>query len=136
MSEERIRVVAPDVGGGFGSKLQIYGEEILLRPRASSAAGQVDRDALREHGAPTTAATRSPRQDRREADGTITAFHARIVADIGAYPMLLTPTIPSLGAFVMSGCYSPRRPHGHHRRLHEQVATDAIRGPAGPRRRT
>ena len=30
MSEDRVRAIAPDVGGGFGSKLQIYGEEILL----------------------------------------------------------------------------------------------------------
>ena len=38
-------------------------------------------------------------------DGTITAFHAKIIADLGEYLMLLTPTIPSLGAFVMSGVY-------------------------------
>ena len=30
MTEDRVRAIAPDVGGGFGSKLQIYGEEILL----------------------------------------------------------------------------------------------------------
>src|SRR2546429_7200936 len=38
-------------------------------------------------------------------DGTITAFHVKIIADFGAYNMLLTPLIPSLGAFVMGGCY-------------------------------
>ena len=39
MSEERIRVVAPEVGGGFGSKLNHYGEEVVLAcgARASSA---------------------------------------------------------------------------------------------------
>src|SRR5205823_7334861 len=30
ISEDRVRAIAPEVGGGFGSKLQIYGEEILL----------------------------------------------------------------------------------------------------------
>ena len=29
MSEDRIRVIAPDVGGGFGVKLQVYGEEVI-----------------------------------------------------------------------------------------------------------
>ena len=30
MPEDKIRVVAPDVGGGFGAKLQLYGEEVLV----------------------------------------------------------------------------------------------------------
>ena len=40
-------MIAPEVGGGFGSKLQIYGEEIALRVGLAQAraAGQVDRDA-------------------------------------------------------------------------------------------
>ena len=40
MSEEKIRVIAPDVGGGFGVKITHYGEEILCRldRRASSVA--------------------------------------------------------------------------------------------------
>ena len=37
-------------------------------------------------------------------DGTLTAWHTKIIADIGAYQMLLTPLIPPLSAFVMCGC--------------------------------
>ena len=62
ISEERVRAIAPEVGGGFGSKLQIYGEEIVLRVGVAQARApdQVGRDALRGHAwSPTTAATRS-----------------------------------------------------------------------------
>ena len=51
MPEDQLRVVAPDVGGGFGAKLQTYGEEVLVaRAReAAGPAGEVDRDALGAH---------------------------------------------------------------------------------------
>ena len=108
-SEEKVRVIAPEVGGGFGAKLQIYGEEILLLapPRKLGRPGQVDRDALGAHdGHPPR-----PRPDRLRArwapspTARSPASTSKIIADMGAYLMLLTPTIPSLGAFVMSGCY-------------------------------
>jgi carbon-monoxide dehydrogenase large subunit len=48
-SEAKLRVIAPDVGGGFGSKLDVYAEEAArARARAAaSPAGEVDRGALR-----------------------------------------------------------------------------------------
>ena len=48
--EQKIRVIAPDVGGGFGSKLNVYAEEVLCLVVAKQArpAGQVDRVAQRE----------------------------------------------------------------------------------------
>ena len=50
--ENKLRVIAPDVGGGFGAKLQFYREEILAHGDREPArpAGQVDRDPQREHG--------------------------------------------------------------------------------------
>ncbi len=66
-------------------------------------------------------------------DGTITAMHAKITADLGAYLMLLTPTIPSLGAFVMSGCYKvPAVRTDITGVFTNKVATDAIRGAGRP----
>ena len=55
-------------------------------------------------------------------DGTITAFHVKILADFGAYNMILTPLIPSLGR-VRDGrlLQDPQRPDRHHRRVHQQV---------------
>ena len=61
MSEDHVRVIAPEVGGGFGSKLQIYAEEIVLRLGRAQARppDQVGRDALGDMASLTTAATRS-----------------------------------------------------------------------------
>ena len=49
--EHKIRVIAPDVGGGFGSKLDIYAEEAICLALAQKlgAAGEVDRVPQREH---------------------------------------------------------------------------------------
>ena len=50
MSETKLRVIAPDVGGGFGSKLDVYAEELLAvaLARRLGDAGQVDRGAVGE----------------------------------------------------------------------------------------
>ena len=70
IGEDRVRVIAPEVGGGFGSKLQIYAEEIgcALGVAQARPAGEVDRDALREHdGHPPRARPDRLRQGRRQA---------------------------------------------------------------------
>lgn len=136
LSEERIRVIAPEVGGGFGSKLQIYGEEIM----AAWASRRLGRPvkwvetrseamAVSHHGRDQIANVRIG----AKRDGTVTAFHARILADLGAYMMLLTPSIPSLGAFVMSGCYRfPAVQTDITGVMTHKFATDAIRGAGRP----
>jgi aerobic carbon-monoxide dehydrogenase large subunit len=66
-------------------------------------------------------------------DGTITSFHVKIVADLGAYNMLLTPLIPSLGAFVMGGCYKiPNVQTDIVGVFTNKAPTDAIRGAGRP----
>ena len=107
--ESKIRVIAPDVGGGFGSKIQIYGEGPLAvilarrlgRPvkwteeRAENYVGTIHgRDVVHEL---TFAATR---------DGTITAVKSEAWCAMGAYLELVTPGIPLLGAWIYSGPYA------------------------------
>ena len=66
-------------------------------------------------------------------DGTVTAFHVKIIADFGAYNMLLTPLIPSLGAFVMGGCYKiPAVQTDIVGVFTNKCPTDAIRGAGRP----
>ena len=62
MTEDRVRAIAPDVGGGFGSKLQIYGEEILLAWASRKLGRPVKWIETRSENmaTATTAATRSP----------------------------------------------------------------------------
>jgi aerobic carbon-monoxide dehydrogenase large subunit len=109
ISEERVRVIAPEVGGGFGSKLQVYGEEVL----AAWASRKLERPVKWVETRTENMAVAHQGRDQisyvkmgAKRDGTVTAFHVKIIADFGAYNMLLTPLIPSLGAFVMGGCYA------------------------------
>ena len=109
MSETKLRVVAPDVGGGFGSKLDVYAEDLLAvalarrlgRPvkwteeRSENYVATIHgRDFVTEY---TLAATK---------DGTITHCRAGVTAAMGAYLQLVTPGIPLLGAWIYAGPYA------------------------------
>ena len=100
LSEDHVRVIAPEVGGGFGSKLQVYGEELLAcwASRKLGRRSSGSRRGLRTWPSPTRARDQiSHTKMGAKRDGTLTAFHVKILADFGAYNMLLTPLIPSLG---------------------------------------
>ncbi len=134
--EEKIRVIAPDVGGGFGAKLQIYAEEPLMA-LCSKATGRPvkwvetrsEHMQVSHHGRDQIATVRLG----LKRDGTITAIHSKIIADMGAYLMLLTPSVPSLGGFVMSGCYKiPAVQTDITGVFTNKVSTDAIRGAGRP----
>jgi carbon-monoxide dehydrogenase large subunit len=134
--EEKIRVIAPDVGGGFGSKLQIYGEELFCAWAALKLGRPVKWIESRSEAMMVQHHGRDQIADVRmglKRDGTITALHAKILADLGAYLMLLTPAIPSLGAFVMSGCYKIPAVQTDITGVYtNKFATDAIRGAGRP----
>lgn len=136
LHEERVRVIAPEVGGGFGSKLQIYGEEVL----AAWCSRRLDQPVKWIETRTENMAVAHQGRDQidyvrmgAKRDGKITAFHARIIADLGAYNMLLTPAIPELGAFVMSGCYGiPAVKTDIVGVFTNKCPTDAIRGAGRP----
>src|SRR3954454_10647221 len=136
ISEERVRAIAPEVGGGFGSKLQIYGEEICLAWASRKLERPIKWVESRSEGMQATHHGRDQIAHVRigaTRDGRITAFHTKILADLGAYLMLLTPTIPSLGAFVMSGVYDiPAVQTDIVGVFTNKMSTDAIRGAGRP----
>ena len=136
ISEDRVRAIAPEVGGGFGSKLQIYGEEIALAWASRKLERPIKWVESRTEGMQATHHGRDQVAYVRigaTRDGKITAFHAKIIADMGAYLMLLTPTIPSLGAFVMSGVYDiPNVQTDIVGVFTNKFPTDAIRGAGRP----
>ena len=108
ISEDKVRVIAPEVGGGFGGKLQICAEETMCAWASKQLGRPVkwietrsENMAVSHHGRDQVDYVRMG----ATSDGTITAFHANIIQDLGAYFGLLTPMIPELGAFVMTGCY-------------------------------
>ncbi|HEX8976705.1 MAG TPA: xanthine dehydrogenase family protein molybdopterin-binding subunit [Solirubrobacteraceae bacterium] len=136
LSEDHVRVIAPEVGGGFGSKLQVYGEEVLACWASRKLGRPVKWIETRTENMAVTHQGRDQISYTRmgaKQDGTITAFHVRIVADFGAYNMILTPLIPSLGAFVMGGCYKiPNVRTDIVGVFTNKCPTDAIRGAGRP----
>jgi carbon-monoxide dehydrogenase large subunit len=136
ISEERVRVIAPEVGGGFGSKLQVYGEEVALACASRQLGRPLKWIETRSENMAVTHQGRDQISTVRmgaRRDGTITAYHVKIIADFGAYNMLLTPLIPTLGAFVMGGCYKiPAVQTDIVGVFTNKCPTDAIRGAGRP----
>ncbi len=136
ISEDRVRAVAPEVGGAFGSKLQIYAEEIGCAWASRKLGRPVKWVETRSEGMMVTHHGRDQIDKVRvgaKRDGTLTAFHATIIADLGAYQMLLTPMIPPLSAFVMCGVYKTPAVHTDVINvMTNKFATDAIRGAGRP----
>ncbi|WP_374191373.1 xanthine dehydrogenase family protein molybdopterin-binding subunit [Planomonospora sp. ID82291] len=106
--EHLLRVVAPDVGGGFGSKLQVTAEEVLGLLLARRLGRPVKWTESRSEGNLTAHHGRDQIQRisvAAERDGRIRGVRVDLLADMGAYLMLVTPGVPLLGAFMYSGVY-------------------------------
>jgi carbon-monoxide dehydrogenase large subunit len=106
--EHRLRVVAPDVGGGFGSKLQVYAEEVVALVLAKRLGRPVKWTANRSEDLLTTHQGRDQIQDVEVAatrDGKLLGLKVDLLADMGAYLGLNTPVIPLLGASMFPGIY-------------------------------
>jgi aerobic carbon-monoxide dehydrogenase large subunit len=108
ISEQNIRVIAPDVGGGFGSKLQVTAEEVLAVLVARRLGRPVKWTESRSEGNMTVHHGRDQWQRIKiaaDSDGKIRGLSVDLLADMGAYLMLVTPGIPLLGAFMYPAIY-------------------------------
>jgi aerobic carbon-monoxide dehydrogenase large subunit len=106
--EAKLRIVAPDVGGGFGSKLNVYAEEALCLVLARRLGRAVKWVEERSEAYLATIHGRDVVQEMElaaTADGKLTAIRANLVASMGAYMQLVTPGIPILGAWLYGGAY-------------------------------
>jgi aerobic carbon-monoxide dehydrogenase large subunit len=134
--EDKLRVVAPDVGGGFGAKLQVYGEEALVLALAKRLGRPVKWTESRSEHMTTSHHGRDQIVTvtlGAKSDGTVTGCKADIIADLGAYQLMLTPFIPTLGFPVMGGCYKfPAIDVNITGVFTNKMCTDAIRGAGRP----
>jgi aerobic carbon-monoxide dehydrogenase large subunit len=106
--EQNVRVIAPDVGGGFGSKLQVTAEEVLAVLVGRRVGKPVKWTETRTEGNLTVHHGRDQWQRIRiaaDGDGRIRGLDVDLLADMGAYLMLVTPGIPLLGAFMYNAIY-------------------------------
>jgi aerobic carbon-monoxide dehydrogenase large subunit len=106
--EQDIRVIAPDVGGGFGSKLQVTAEEVLAVLVARKLGRPVKWTESRSEGNMTVHHGRDQWQRIKiaaDSDGRLRGLDVDLLADMGAYLMLVTPGVPLLGAFMFNAIY-------------------------------
>jgi aerobic carbon-monoxide dehydrogenase large subunit len=106
--ESKLRVIAPDVGGGFGGKLQVTPEEVITLLAAKRLARPVKYTETRSENLMAGHHGRDQVQRLTLAanrDGTVTGFKVDLLADMGAYLGLVTSGIPILGAFMFNAIY-------------------------------
>ena len=132
----QVRVIAPEVGGGFGSKLNVYAEEGLLAYLALKLNRTVKWTEERRENFQATIHGRGQVGEVEAAvkkDGTILGLKYKVVADIGAYHQLFTPAIPPFTGLMLSGCYKiPAIGIEVTAAFTNKMSTDAYRGAGRP----
>ena len=108
--EHQLRIVAPDVGGGFGSKICPYVEEIILAVVTKRLGKPIKWVETRQENYIATNHGRDHIQDLElmgNRDGTITGLRATVYANMGAHLSFLAPLIPSyLFGLMLVGPYN------------------------------
>jgi aerobic carbon-monoxide dehydrogenase large subunit len=136
LPETAVRVITPEVGGGFGSKLNVYREEGFVPWAAMKLGRPVKWTETRRENIAATIHGRDTINDVELAlkkDGTVLGLRVRILADVGAYHQLLTPLIPQLTALMLAGCYKiPAIDIQIQGVFTNKMATDAYRGAGRP----
>jgi len=134
--ESSVRVITPEVGGGFGSKLNVYPEEALVAHLAMRLGKPVKWIESRRENFLATIHGRDQIDDVEVAvksDGTVLGLRCRVIADLGAYYQLLTPLIPTMTGLMIAGCYKiPAVRVEITGVLTNKMSTDAYRGAGRP----
>jgi aerobic carbon-monoxide dehydrogenase large subunit len=134
--EHKLRVVAPDVGGGFGGKLQVTPEEVISLLVARRLGKPVKWTETRSESLMTAHHGRDQIQYidiAADREGNVKGLRCRILADMGAYLRLVTPGVPVLGAFMFNGIYKfPAYRFECDGIFTNKAPTDAYRGAGRP----
>ncbi len=134
--ESKIRVIAPDVGGGFGGKLQQTPEEMITFAVARRLGKPVKYTETRSESLMTGHHGRDQWQKLTLAatkDGTVTGLKVDLLADLGAYVAIVGGGVPVLGAFMFNAIYKfPAYQFNCQTVLTNKTWTDAYRGAGRP----
>jgi carbon-monoxide dehydrogenase large subunit len=106
--EHRLRVIAPEVGGGFGSKIDMYAEDMLMAfitQRLNKPVKWVESRRENFLGTIHGRGHVDYYELAAKRDGTMLGLKLRIIQDLGAYLQTLTPAIPTLSVLMMPGLY-------------------------------
>jgi len=136
LPENHVRVIAPDVGGGFGQKLQVYVEEALMGYLAMTLDRPVKWTETRRENFMASIQGRDQigvMELALKRDGTILGLRYEVIADMGAYYQLLTPAIPTLTGLMLCGAYKiPAVRMTKKAVFTNKMCTDAYRGAGRP----
>ena len=136
VDESRCRVITPEVGGAFGSKLNVYGEEGVACYASKRLGKPVKWIESRRENLAGTIHGRDQIDDVEiyfRPDGRVVGLKCHILADMGAYHQLLTPGIPTLTSLMILGCYDIKNVFVETKGVFtNKMATDAYRGAGRP----
>jgi carbon-monoxide dehydrogenase large subunit len=134
--EHKLRVIAPDVGGGFGGKITPTPEEVIALLIARRLGKPVKWTETRSESLMTAHHGRDQIQYidiAADREGNVKGLRVRLLADMGAYLRLITPGVPALGAFMFPGIYKiPAYRFECDGVFTNKVPTDAYRGAGRP----
>jgi carbon-monoxide dehydrogenase large subunit len=135
--EHKLRVIAPDVGGGFGSKIFIYNEETVCAWAAKKLDRTVKWTAERTESFLTDAHGRdhvSHAELALDASGAMIGLRVHTIANLGAYPSTFWSSVPTyLYAILLSGQYNIPNIYAEVDAVYTNtVSVDAVRGAGRP----
>jgi carbon-monoxide dehydrogenase large subunit len=109
LGQDQVRAIAPEVGGGFGCKINIYGEEYVAAAISKHLEIPVKWTEDRSEAFVATIHGRDILgyvDLAAKKDGTVLGLKLKLIADIGAYNMLLTAAIPTLTMMMANATYN------------------------------
>ncbi len=134
--ESKVRVIAPDVGGGFGGKLQTTPEEFVTIALARRLGKPVKYTETRSESLLSGHHGRDQWQKltlSAEKDGTVTGLKVELLADMGAYIAIVGGGVPVLGAWMYNSIYKfPAYQFTCQTVLTNKTWVDAYRGAGRP----
>ncbi|MHA7271387.1 xanthine dehydrogenase family protein molybdopterin-binding subunit [Arthrobacter sp. HLT1-20] len=134
--ESKLRVIAPDVGGGFGGKLQVTPEEVITVVAARRMGKPCKYTETRSESLQVAHHGRAQVQRLKLSatrEGIVTGLDVNLIADMGAYLGLVTSGVPVLGAFMFNSIYKfPAYRFECNNVFTNKAWTDAYRGAGRP----
>ena len=108
LGQDQVRAIAPEVGGGFGAKINIYGEEYVAAALSKRLGIPVKWIEDRSEAFVATTHGRDLIgyvELAARKDGKVLGLRLRLIADVGAYNMMFTAGIPTLAALMANATY-------------------------------
>src|SRR5215831_13175420 len=135
--EHKVRVIAPDVGGGFGSKIFLYNEEVVCSWASRQLQRPVRWTSSRREAYQTDAHGRDHVTEGELAlsrDGKILGLRVKTTANLGAYLSTFAPAVPTfLYGTLLNGVYAIGAIHCEVTGVFSNTtAVDAYRGAGRP----